>query len=853
MRLTSRALTVGVLLLVASLTTSSALAASPVLLPAKQEQVSIASAKRQACATRSLAGATVGRKGVTAPADGFVTARLSGAASSDWDLAVVDKATGNVLNGSAGLGSNEIASTAVRNGQQLVIQSCRRSGSATTVTQSVQFTRAATAKGAKVKLVRVRFRTDFDREALATLGLDGTDHPTPGYQDVLLHGAADQAKLEQAGLSFTTREADVLAKDRADRKADLRRGRSAKGRASARAATPSGRTSYRTLPEIEQELKDVAAANPGLVRTFALPRLSIEGRQIMGIEIAENVTSPPDGRPSFVMVGTHHAREWPANEATQEFGLELINGYKSGNGEISTIVKNGRTFVIPVLNVDGFDKTIESEGLNPDGSYTDPVDSGGTSGDQSEGSGAYKRKNCRAQDPAEQAIPCLARTYDPADGDDQSEHNDRGVDPNRNYGVSWGGPGSASSIDDLTYHGPSPFSEPETRGFADFLRDQQVSMLYTNHTFTGLILRPPGTSLNGPAPDEQGLRQLGDAMARETTYLSQFSYQLYDTTGTTDDYIYDGLGSYSYTAEIGKNEFHPPYAEFQTEYDGRFEEDDNGSPTSNKLGGLRRAYTLAGLGAISAANATYGAVSVPGTHGIIKGTAPAGSTLTLRKDFTYATDPRPDDNGVQVPDETIIEPRRSTLVVPASGEFTWHVAPSSQPNGEQTAWRLSFTNSAGQDTPCGDVFVARTQTATVTCGATTAPGGTAPGGTTPTTCTDPDGFRSASVKRTGKSLRISFSKKTRNAVTVEVFQTAKGRKIVKNKRVARFRNRQRSFTWNGRKTSGKKARVARGVYFVRFRVTDDAKKVDTRRVVVAKRTNGRFYKKGKFVHETRCP
>ena len=32
------------------------------------------------------------------------------------------------------------------------------------------------------------------------------------------------------------------------------------------------------------------------------------------------------------MVGTHHAREWPSNEATQEFGLELINGYKSGNG-----------------------------------------------------------------------------------------------------------------------------------------------------------------------------------------------------------------------------------------------------------------------------------------------------------------------------------------------------------------------------------------------------------------------------------------------------------------------------------------------------------------------------------------
>ena len=130
---------------------------------------------------------------------------------------------------------------------------------------------------------------------------------------------------------------------------------------------------------------------------------------------------------------------------------------------------------------------------------------------------------------------------------------------------------------------------------------------------------------------------------------------------------------------------------------------------------------------------------------------------------------------------------------------------------------------------------------------------TPPGGTAPTSCTDPDGFNSVGVRRTGRSLRISFSKKTRNAVTVEVFQTAKGRTIVNNKRVARFRNRQRSFIWNGRKTSGKKARVARGVYFVRFRVTDDAKKIDTRRIVVAKRTNGRFYKQGKFVLEHRCP
>ena len=131
------------------------------------------------------------------------------------------------------------------------------------------------------------------------------------------------------------------------------------------------------------------------MRVFTLPLQTIEGRSIHGIEIAENVTATGDGRPNFVMFGTHHAREWPANEATLEFGLELINGYKAGTPRLTDIVKRGRTFIIPVANVDGFDATIQSEGLAPGGNYGDPNDSPGPSGDQGDGTGAYKRKNCR--------------------------------------------------------------------------------------------------------------------------------------------------------------------------------------------------------------------------------------------------------------------------------------------------------------------------------------------------------------------------------------------------------------------------------------------------------------------------
>src|SRR5215210_8073734 len=122
-------------------------------------------AQLSSCATRAQTGAVIARRAITAPADGFVTARLAGPATTDWDLGIVDRATGHVLNGSAGPGSTEIATAAVRAGQALVLQSCRLRGPARAVARTVRFTRAPARASPRMKLVRVPFRTDFDREA----------------------------------------------------------------------------------------------------------------------------------------------------------------------------------------------------------------------------------------------------------------------------------------------------------------------------------------------------------------------------------------------------------------------------------------------------------------------------------------------------------------------------------------------------------------------------------------------------------------------------------------------------------------------------------------------------------------
>ena len=78
-------------------------------------------------------------------------------------------------------------------------------------------------------------------------------------------------------------------------------------------------------------MKTLAAAEPDPGRLITLPNKTWGGKDVLGIEITENVTAN-DGKPAFANLGVHHAREWPAGEHAMEWAYELINGYKSGDG-----------------------------------------------------------------------------------------------------------------------------------------------------------------------------------------------------------------------------------------------------------------------------------------------------------------------------------------------------------------------------------------------------------------------------------------------------------------------------------------------------------------------------------------
>ena len=502
----------------------------------------------------------------------------------------------------------------------------------------------------------VKTPTPFHKDLLNLLDLDVTEHGRSDFVDVVLYGNDDVETLRQAGLEYEVEIPDLAAQDRQNARKDI-----AFAAATQKSPLPSGIDTYRHLWEYEYALKELARHYPNLARPITLPFKTNEGREVQGVEITKNAANWRDGKPVYLQMGVHHAREWPSGEHAMEFAFDLAMNYGK-DARITGLVDKVRTVVVPIVNPDGFNLSREAPvdlrdvtgvGFDNDAyavmSLTEPFF-------------AYKRRNCRPVDGQPSPPPiCGLQAF-----------RYTGVDPNRNYGGFWGGPGASSLPAYDTYRGPGPFSEPETRNIRDLVSKRQVTTLITNHTFSNLVLRPPGLRAQGPPPDEAIYNELGERMADQNGYLNQPSYDLYDTTGTTEDWSYYATGGLGYTFEIGPNEFHPPFEEYIDEYLGA-------GAYAGK--GNREAFFLA---MENAADATK--------HSVIAGSGPPGAQLRLRKVFvTETSNVRTMSNGVVTLDEVENDPANqgpkirfldvldTWMKIPASGTFEWHVNPSTRP------------------------------------------------------------------------------------------------------------------------------------------------------------------------------
>ena len=630
---------------------------------AAEQRVTVEAAVAQSCHDSYLRGAA-GTAAVraTATADGLVHARLFG--GGDWDLGVFDARTKRYVAGSAGSRSNELAEGYVRAGQRLIVQACRFRGSAASARVSVAFMSTGSASGAatgKVQVVDVAAASRASRNDLQALGLDLTEHGDADSVEVVLHGRDDARKLEAKGFEYNVRIADLGARMEANAVADRRY-----AAATTRSALPSGSTEYRRLADYELEMKQLALRYPALVKPLTLNHKTVLGRDVQGIEIARNPWRINDGKPIFLNMGAHHAREWPSSEHSIEWAYDLLANFRR-SGRTHRLVNATRNIVVPIVNPDGFNISREAAPL----------------GDFSLFDYEMKRKNCRisVDTPPEYATGTC---------EDNPAGAYRGTDLNRNYGGLWGGAGASTDWSDNTYRGDGPFSEPETQNIRELQATRPITNLITNHTFSNLILRPPGVVDTRAPLEDVEYEALGARMASHNDYANIPGYGLYDTTGGTEDWTFWTAGSLGFTFEIGPDGFHPPYEDaVVAEYLGL-------EPAAGAgQGGNREAYYEMLLSTADA-----------GLHSVIAGRAPSGWRLNLSKSFKTETSPVwNDDFGIDIGDPILFDDTLSYDLDVRGNRFEWDVNPSTRPfvagrlgrdaQAERQA-DIAFENPAGQ-------------------------------------------------------------------------------------------------------------------------------------------------------------
>lgn len=458
---------------------------------------------------------------------------------------------------------------------------------------------------------------------LDALGVDVARDTGPTVE-VMLHSAQDARALAATGYPSRVLVADLGARNRRAREAEARAAARLRTDPETASELPSGRVSYRTLDEINAELEALAEAHPDRVKLFALPHRSLLGRTVWGVEISEDVHEET-GKPVFLNTGVHHAREWPTAEFVLEFAREVLE--RDDDARFASLLERGRLVAVPVVNPDGYDvsrRLVQEQ----------------------------KRKNCRV---AAGQIPTAQQCADPA-------NFSLGVDPNRNYGAFWGGPGSSASPTASNHRGEAPFSEPEIRNLRELSAAHQVTVAINNHTPDERLLRAPSSS-NEPVPaDVEVYDALAQLLGADLGWpAGPWTEIYYEASGTAEQTAYYSAGTLAFTPEAtpgfeGADRFHPPYEYVVDQYLG----------TDFYAGSsMRRAYLTAWEASVD-----------PSRHAVITGRAPRGTRLAIAKAFSLDTS-AVDGTG---PVASFGFALRSTLTVPRGRRFEWHVNPSLRPS-----------------------------------------------------------------------------------------------------------------------------------------------------------------------------
>jgi hypothetical protein len=306
-------------------------------------------------------------------------------------------------------------------------------------------------------------------------------------------------------------------------------------------STIPGYTSYRTVEKTRSDMAALATENPAIASWVDIGDSydkvasgGTKGYDLNVLQLTHKNISPLGGKPVIYIQGGIHAREYSTNEVVSRFAEYLVGSYGL-NADATWLLDYFRIEINPVVNPDG--RKFAEQGY-------------------------LWRKNTNPN---------------PPEGAEPAEFPNYGVDLNRNYSFEFGEVegGSSSDPNSDTYRGAFAASEPETQAVENYVKtlfparrgdlktdpapDDTSGILLDLHSFGNTFLYPWG-STNDPAPNKDGLRNLGLKFgyytnANGTPYDVYQAIGLYATDGTTDDWAYGTLGIPAYTWELGTQFF----------------------------------------------------------------------------------------------------------------------------------------------------------------------------------------------------------------------------------------------------------------------------------------------------------
>ncbi len=260
---------------------------------------------------------------------------------------------------------------------------------------------------------------------------------------------------------------------------------------------------YHTYEEMETLMKSLVQTYPKLASLDSIGK-SKSGRNLYALSLGLKKESTQTMVPTVAYLGAHHAREHLSTEVPLLSAVRLLEEYAT-SPRVKQILDHRRLIFIPMVNPDGVMYDIR------DGRYHS------WRKNHEEGTGAYD-----------------------------------GVDLNRNYDQNWARGGSSSYPSSDIYHGPGPFSEPESIAIKEFVEgNADIRAMISFHSFGELVLYPwSGSFETVGGADLEVFKNWGAKMAASNGYTNQQSSELYISTGDTCDWAYESAGVFCFTFEL---------------------------------------------------------------------------------------------------------------------------------------------------------------------------------------------------------------------------------------------------------------------------------------------------------------